>query len=280
VKVAYPDGLALVGDAVFVKTDDGHVVRVDRARRKLDVDVKVDTASDPNQYCQGIGSDGHALWACSAADGRTDLVRLDPTTLEVRATVRVDKVFDQLTLPVVDGRVWVLTGTGETLTAVDTATNRTTSYPLGRRCLQIAATPATVYLTCLLTDEVVAVDASTGRLVERTTVPGAVNIAADEHDVWVSGSDGIVRLSTGLEPRAVYPGLVAGRDGDLLLTPDALWVRQGPSFLLRIDIESGDVAAQYAIEPALSGGSLLAADDEIWTSSFNDDVVLVVDPSP
>jgi DNA-binding beta-propeller fold protein YncE len=277
VKVAYPDGLAAVGDAVFVKTDDGHVVRIDRASRRVVADVEVDTAANADHYCQGIGSDGHTLWACSAADhDTTDLVRLDPVSLKVLATVPVDKVFDQLTVPVVDGRVWVLAGSGDTLTEVDTTTNHTTSSRLGRRCLQAAVTAGTVYLTCQLTDEVIAVDAGTGRISHEVDVRGPVNVVADDHDVWVSGTDGLVRLSPDLDRRSVYPGLVAGRDGDLLLTTDALWVRTGPGFLARIDRPTGDVAARYAIDPIPSGGSLLAAADEIWTSSYDDDVVLVV----
>lgn len=232
VQIAFPDGLAVVGDAVYVKTDDGHVVRVDPATHEVEADVRVDTTTDPDHYCQGIGTDGRTLWACSAAEGgTTDVVRLDPETLEVRATVKVDKVFDQLTLPVSGGRVWVLTEGGEALTAIDTATNQATTHPLSRPCLQAAANATTVYVTCLLSNEVVAVDIATGKVSDQVAVTGPYNVvAAVDEDVWVSGSEELVRLSAELEPRTVYPGLVAGREGDLLLAGSTLWIRQRPDF--------------------------------------------------
>jgi outer membrane protein assembly factor BamB len=277
-KISFPDELAVVRDAVYVKTDDGHVVRINPATRTVGADVRIDTTTNPDEYCQGLGSDGQTLWACSAAgDGTTDVVRLDPDTLEVLATVKVDKIFDQLTLPLSEGTLWVLSGTGDTLTAVDTASNRTTAHPLGRSCLQAAATARVVYLTCLLSDEVLAVDTTTGKIIDKAAVADPVNVVADDEDVWVSGAEGIVRFSPDLDPRSVYPGLVAGREGDLLLTEDALWIRQGPEFLSRIDTATDAVAARYAIDPVPSGGSLVAIGDEVWTTAYDDDLVLMVD---
>lgn len=280
VRIGFPDGLAVIGDSVYVKTDDGHVLRVDATRHHVEADVRVDTTTDPDSYCEGIGTDGRSLWACSAADdGSTDVVRLDPESLEVRATVRVDKVFDQLTLPVSAGKVWVLSGTGDTLTSVDTSTGHTASHPLGRSCLQAAATPQRVYLTCLMSDQVVAVDAATGKVVDTVTSPDPVNVVADDHEVWVGGSARTTRFSPDLAPRAIYPGLVAGREGDLLLTGGTLWVRSGDDFLSRVDTATGKVAARYAIDPVPSGGSLAAVGGEIWTSASDDDLVFVVDPA-
>ena len=278
VRIDYPDGLAALGGAVFVKTDDGHVVRVQAASRTVGADVKVDTTRDPDHYCQGIGTDGRTLWACSAADsGTTNLVELDPETLQVRATVRIDKIFDQLAIPIVGRTAWVLTGTGSTLTALDTVTRRTRSYPLGRRCLQVAATTRTVYLTCRLSNEVVALAPGSGKIRRIARVDAPVNVVAGPDGVWVSGSGGLVRLSADLQVLETYPGLLAGPDGDLLLTSGSLWIRQGAGFLLRLDTTRSVVAARYAIDPLPSGGSLLEVGKEIWTSSYDDDLVLVVD---
>ncbi|MGY2873268.1 outer membrane protein assembly factor BamB [Marmoricola sp. URHA0025 HA25] len=275
-----PDGLAFLGSSVYVKSDDGHVVRVDAQTGKVLTKVKVDTTSDPSHYCQGIGTDGTTLWTCSAADGgQTDVVRLDPVTLEVLATVKVDKVFDQEAMPVRAGTVWVLTGTGETLTTIDTATNRTTDYPLGRRCFQVAVAASTAYATCRLANEMVAVDARTGKVIASTDLPDPVTVVADDDAVWVSTSKGVVGLSGDLQPRTVFAGLTGGL-GDLLLTEGSLWVRQDAGFLFRVDTSSQQVAAQYGIDPVPSGGSLVAVGDEIWTSSYDDNVVFRVHPAP
>ena len=278
IEIAFPDALTSLGGAVYVKTDDGHVVRVDPASGEVAADVRVDTTSSDDHYCVGIGSDGDTLWACSAGDRATDLVRLDPRTLEVLDTVEVDKVFDQLTLPVVDGVVWVLTADGNELTRLDAATLETTTTALDRRCLQLAASPTTVYATCAQTDELVAVDAATGEVATTVEVPSPVNVAVGAGSVWVSGADGLLRLSPQLEPQTLYEGLVVGQEGDVLATDDSVWVRQPAGFLYRIDPATDTVTTQYDLDTAVSGGSVLETDDGLWVTAFDDDLLFRIDP--
>ena len=210
--------------------------------------------------------------------GHTDLIRLDPESLEETARIGVDKLFDQLTLPVVDGRIWVLSGSGDRITMVDAATGATQALPLGRRCFQLAATTSRVYATCMLTDEVIALDAATGEVVKTTAVRHPVNVSVSGERVWVSTADGLVCLTADLELRKTYPGLSAGQDGDLVATPEAVWIRQGGGFLFRLDPATGAVR-QFTIDPVPSGGSLLVTDDSVWTSAYNDNVVYRIDPS-
>jgi streptogramin lyase len=277
VEIDQPDGLAVLGDAVYVKTDKGDVVRVDRSSGTIVGSVEVDQQNDAGHYCMGIGSDGTSLWTCSAGPDGTDLVRLDPETLDITERAGVDKVFDQLTLPVVDGRVWSIVGAGDHVTVVDESTSDTASYPLGRRCFQLAATTDRVFLTCSLSDEVLALDAGTGKVLVTADVQNPVNISAVGDDVWVSGSDGLHRLTADLEPVTTYAGLSAGPEGDLVATPDAVWIRQPEGFLFRLDLASGE-STRYVIDPVPSGGSVLATGDEVWVSEFNDNVVRRVDP--
>ena len=280
IRLDNPDGLAAADDAVFVKTDDGRVVRIDPRTNAIVREVELDTAHDRAHYCQGIGSDGRTLWACAASDTTTDVVRLDPRTLDVTARARVDKVFDQYSLPVVGGKVWVLAGDGDRLTSVDTATGAATTFSLPHRCFQLAATQDVVYATCLLDDRVIAVDARSGRLVGHTEIAGPTNVAVHGSDVWVSGSAGLFRLDPDLVPRALYRRLSAGAEGDLLATGSAVWVRNPAQFLLRIDPTRGDVSRRYAVPSALSGGSLLLADGALWTSASDDSAVLRVSLPP
>jgi streptogramin lyase len=279
VDIPYPDGLAAFGEHVFVKTDDGHVVRVDAVSGEVVDDVRVDTSTDSGHYCQGIGSDGKTLWACSAGLHTTEVYRLDPDSLDVTEKVPVDKLFDQLSLPVVAGKVWVLAGSGDRLTAIDTATGKTRTTKLGRRCFQLAATETSVYATCLLTDELVAVDAVTGKVTATAEVPNPTNVSVAGDGVWVSGGGGVLRLSTDLEPRLLFPGLTAGQEGDLVAAADAVWVRQAEGFLFRIDPAAGTVAAQYAIDPVPSGGSVLVTDAGVWLSAYDDNTIYRLDPA-
>jgi hypothetical protein len=98
IDLASPDGLVEVSGAVWVKTDDGRVPRIDPGTDTVTGTVQLDTATDPSHYCQGIGTDGTAVWACTASDSATGIVRIDPTTMAVGEPVAVDKVFDQLSL--------------------------------------------------------------------------------------------------------------------------------------------------------------------------------------
>ena len=279
VEVHFPDGLAALGEHVFVKTDDGHVVRIDAASAEVDGDVRIDTSTSSGSYCSGIGTDGETLWACSAGLDTTDVWRLDPDSLDVSEKVPVDKLFDQVTLPVAGGKVWVLTGIGDRLTSIDTATTKTHTTKLGRRCLQLAATETSVYATCSLTDEVVAVDAATGKVRATADVPNPIYVSVVDDDVWVTGGGGLLRLSTDLEPNLLFPGLTSGPEGDLVATPDDVWVRQAAGFLFRIDPAAETVAAQYAIDPVPSGGGVLVTDDAVWLTAFNDNVVYRLDPA-
>ena len=271
-----PDGLAAMDGAVFVKTDDGQVARIDPRTNGIVRRARLDTARDRAHYCQGIGSDGRTLWACSASDSTTDLVRLDPATLRVTRRARVGKVFDQYSVPVTGGRAWVLTDDGHVLTGVDTETGEPTEISLPHRCFQLAATASVVYATCLLDDEVVAVDPVAAEVVDHVEVRGPVNVAVDRDHVWVSGSDGLLRLDADLVPQARYPGLVAGAEGDLVTAGGAVWVRNPDTFLTRIDSASGAVTARYASRAALSGGSVLVAYGSLWTSASDDSTVLRV----
>ena len=270
-----PDGLAAIDGAVFVKTDDGRVARVDPRTNTVVARAKLDTARDPAHYCQGIGSDGRTLWACSASDTSTDLVELDPRSLAVTSRAAVDKVFDQYSLPVVGGKVWALAGDGHLLTSVDTATGRTSTVPLPHRCFQLAATSRIVYATCILDDQTIAVDSRTGKIIGHVHVSGPTNVAASGKYVWVSGSGGLLRLDRKLVPQVLYPSLSAGPEGDLLATKTAIWVRNPSSFLVRID-PARRVSARYALGSALSGGSLLVAEGSLWTSASDDSTVLRV----
>lgn len=277
VEIGQPDGLAAWGGDVFVKTDTGRVVRVDGAAAKAVGSAEVDTYNDAGHYCTGIAADATSLWTCSAGQDSTDLVSLDPATLEVTHRYPVDKLFDQLTIPVAGGRVWVLSGIGDQLTEVQASTGATRVFTLGRRCFQLAATARLVYATCMLTDEVIAVDASTGTVVHRADVAHPVNISVAGDAVWVSGAVGLVRMSADLGTLATYAGLAAGPEGDLVATAGAVWVRQAAGFLFRLDPATGRVT-RFAVDPVPSGGSVLLADDAVWVSAYNDDEVFRLDP--
>ena len=112
VRVDNGDGLAEVDGSIWVKTDDGRVVRVDPRTNRVTGQVPVDTSTDSSSYCQGIGVVEGALWACSANGQSTDVAEVDSATLKVKRRVPVDKVFDQMTLPAGADSLWILSDNG------------------------------------------------------------------------------------------------------------------------------------------------------------------------
>lgn len=274
IDVDNPDALVEVGGAVWVKTDDGRVVRIDTSTDTVTGTVQLDTATDPSNYCQGIGTDGTAVWACTASDSTTGIVRIDPATMATGTPVAVDKVFDQLSLPHTARGMWVLTADGTAVTVVDPATQATTSYPLPVRCLQLAASEAVVVATCALDDLVVALNPEDGSELARVSLESPRIAAASGSDVWVDTAQGVTRLNTDLEVRAVYPDQVAGPEGDLAVDAQELWVRGAGGVLWRIDPARDVVAEELTAEPALGAGSLLVTADSVWASSNDEGAVL------
>jgi hypothetical protein len=274
IDIDHADGLVEVGGAVWVKTDDGQVVRINPGTDAVTGTVHLDTATDPSHYCQGIGTDGTAVWACTASDTTTGIVRIDPTTMTVGQPVAVDKVFDQLSLPHTARGIWVLSAGGNAVTVVDPVSQATKSYPLPGRCLQLAASEAVVVATCAVDNLVVALDPETGEVTAQVSLDSPRIAAATEGDVWVDTSQGVTRLTTDLEVRAVYPKQVVGLEGDLTVAADELWVRGAGGVLWRIDPTRDSVAEQLSADPALSAGSLLVTSDALWATAGNDGVVL------
>jgi streptogramin lyase len=274
ISIDNPDALVEVGGAVWVKTDDGGVVRIDPSTDEVTGTAHVDTATDPSNYCQGIGTDGTAVWACTASDSATGIVRIDPATMATGVPVAVDKVFDQLSLPHTSRGIWVLTADGTAVTVVDPMSQETTSYPLPARCLQLAASEEVVVATCAVDNLVVALDAETGSVRARASLDAPRIAVATDHDVWVDTVHGVTRLSTDLEVRAVYPDQVVGLEGDLAIAGDEVWVRGAGGVLWRIDPTRNTVAEQLSPRAALSAGSLLVTTDAVWASANNDGAVL------
>ena len=124
------DGLVAALGFIWVKTDDGRLVKVDPRTNRIVGQRKLDTATDSSRYCQGIGTDGKSVWACATTDTATDVVQVDPTSLAPVQRVRVNKVFDQLRLPFAGDKLWVLGADGSSLIGVDPATAAVTSRKL------------------------------------------------------------------------------------------------------------------------------------------------------
>src|SRR5881227_826773 len=80
--------LTSYGGYVWVKRDDGFVTRVDPRSNKAQGKIGSYTGSE-DDYCQGIGAGGGAVWSCT----RSAITRIDPAKMKIVASIPVLKVF-------------------------------------------------------------------------------------------------------------------------------------------------------------------------------------------
>jgi outer membrane protein assembly factor BamB len=266
-----PDWTTAYEGFVWVKRDDGFVTRIDPATNEPSGEVRADTKSD--QYCQGIGSGEGAVWSCSGGD----VVRIDPKTLEVVASIPVGKVFTQGRLVVANGHLWVLTGEGDRLTGIDTGTNRAgPEIELPFACSELGPGVDTVWVLCPTANRVVAVD------VAEMEVRGDVEVEAPAAgfgtatDAWILSQRALIRIDAeSLDPVARFTALADPRlEGDVAVDGEDVWVRTDESFLHRVDASSNVVAEQIELEEPLSSGAVILHEGSIWTTAFNDELVL------
>jgi outer membrane protein assembly factor BamB len=280
VPVENGDGLTAVAGSIWVKTDDGRVVQIDPATNRVRRKIKVDTTSDPSQYCQGIGSDGTSVFACATTNTGTDVVVIQPATGHLVRRIKTDKTFDQLALPATPRGVWVLTGDGSTIGVIDASTGRFMTYRLGVRCQQLAARGDRVIATSQLSNAMVALDASSGVVVGRRHVTSPrMTAIAEDGSIWVDSDNGLMRLRPDLSIDTVYPDVIATAGGDVEAENGAVWVRGEDGTATKIDTTTGRQLEHISADVPLTAGSLLIAFDSIWMTSSDDGRIVRLRPA-
>jgi streptogramin lyase len=264
-----PDWLASDDNGVWVQRGSGEVALVDPATNELAFAVPLGDID----LCQGIGASFGSGWACR----RSDVVRIDPATREVVATLAVGKQAGQGHLVGGFGRVWVLTGDGSTLVGIDAATEEVAvEVELGARCVDVALSADAVWLPCLVDDRVLKVDPASGEVVLDVDIPNAMSIAADD-EVWVGTAGSTVQVdpTDGGVLREVDAG--TGAEGRIAIDADSVWVRSAEEFLIRVDRVSAEVVQRFSAD-VTSGGDVLARDGEVWVTAYDDQVLFRLAP--
>ena len=264
-----PDEMVFVRGFLWTKTADGHLIQIDPSTNMIVADIKVDTTSDQYHYCQGLGTDGENIWACSAsgdADNRTiDVVRVDPKSQKIVQTIEVGKVFEQFDMPFLFNQIWVLSGSGDKLVGIDVTTNEPTpAIDLGTRCFQLAVVGESLMATCSLDHVILQIDPEKREVTQRVDIKNPRFIVGNENGVWVAQASAIVRLEPeSLNPMAIFTELLNMGTGDIFVTENAVWIRQENGFLYQIDPASNQIVEQIKIDQALAGGSVLVTSDSI-----------------
>ncbi len=119
--------------------------------------------------------------------------------------------------------------------------------------------------------------------VARSANLGATNLCSGigtSYDaVWTCVGSDVLRLDP--ETLEVVARLAVQKQavqGHLVGGFDSVWVRNGMDFLIRLDRETGERRQQITAEDLTSGGDLVVLDGEVWTTAYDDQLLLRIDP--
>jgi streptogramin lyase len=270
-----PDWSIAHGGFVWIKRDDGLVTRIDPRTNEPSGEVRADTKSE--QFCQGIGAGGGAVWSCSGSD----VVRIDPKRLQVTDSVAVGKVFVQGRLVYGGGRIWALSGdNGDRLVGIDASTATPgPTVDLPAPCNELGPGTDLVWAICPEAGLVLGVDPVSASVEAELELESPTVAFETGRDLWVGSAGSLVRVDLErLEPVARFANLDPGLEGDLAVDGETVWVRTPAGFLHRIDAATNTVAERIAPAGALSGGAVLVDAGSVWTTAFDDNLVLRLRP--
>ena len=266
-----PDWLAVDEHGVWVQRNSGELAVVDPATNEVSGSVNV---GDP-ELCAGIGASYGAVWTCVASD----VVRVDPETLEVVARLPVKKQAVQGHLVGGFDRVWVLTSDGSKLVGIDPATNQVaTEFELPARGNDVTLSDDALWVPCRVDDRVLKVDPTSGEVLLDLAIDNPMAVAVDD-DVWVGTATTTLQLDPATGEVLLEGDAGSSPDGGLALDADSVWVRNGEDFLIRLDRDTGERVQQITAEDLTSGGDLLVLDGEVWTTSYDDQLLFRIDAS-
>ena len=263
-----PDWLAVGFGSLWAQQGNGSVLRF-APNGKLLATIDADIWKPP--VCQGIGISANAVWAC-ATSGK--IIRIDPTTNSIVATLDIPKINEQGRLISAAGHLWLLTGDGDQLTGVSLKDNKLVDpIELGAYCTDLAVgDDESLWVVCASDGLLLRVQPDTGEVTGQVTgLPLAAN-AAVAGDVWVGFDEGLARIDTDtLEVKDLY-GIYGGPTVDIRASPDAVWIRQegGNPFLTLIDPRSGEVVEVINSRSLTSSGDVVEMGDKVWTAAYDD----------
>jgi YVTN family beta-propeller protein len=183
------DALAAGAGAVWIA--DSHrarAVRVDAGFTAVRRTIKVTPDPTPHPSSSAIAVGEGAVWV---ANGKAEVVRVDPETNEPVATIQVGN--DPNAIATGDGAVWVADGEDNTATRIDsTGANAVTAVvPVGRAPAAIAVGANGVWVANTGEDTISRIDPDTAAVVARIDVgQRPTGVAVGAGGVWVANSVG------------------------------------------------------------------------------------------
>lgn len=223
----------------------------------------------------------NSVWVGACRSGSPSIVRIDPVTNKVVASIELDvsDLQEESSIAAGEGAVWALTaGYPQMLLKVDPATDKVAaSYPMTSSDLGgVRAGFGALWIAQTTGNNVLRVDPATGLVADEIGVGARPRfLAVGLEAVWVmNASDGTVSRidpvsATVTATIAVSPRSIDG--GDIAVGGGYVWARVSDILVSQIDPVTNEVVARY--RPGSGSGSVAADGGAVWISAHDVDAV-------
>ena len=240
----------------------------------LKIDPKTNKPEDPiiglNKPCGGLVNAFGSLWSPQCGNGT--LVRIDPKTSKVTATISSGVAQARGSIVASADSIWLLTDDKTTLARIDPDQNAVVGeirLPVGCQALTMAE--KSLWLACPAKNKILKINPSTNILEESIVVslqPIAI-AAGTEGALWVlcrkNGKLDRIDSKTNKVTKSIDLN-VPDADGSLAFGDGWLWVTQKGFPLARVDPKLETVVQQFN-GTAAGGGALIASPGALWLAT-------------
>lgn len=247
-------------------------------------DPMVVKAVDPiatKKPCGGAVNAFASLWVPSCGDGA--LLRLDPRTLKVKATIPAGAIETRGSVVASADSIWLIADNRQTIVRIDPDQDAVVAelrVPPG--CGNMISAETSLWLTCPEQNKVLRINPITNLIDKRIDVGAKpVSLVAGQGSIWVlCGKEGkLDRIDPKTDKVVKTLDLsVPDTTGAMAFGEGYLWVTMTGFPLTRIDISEVDkerVAQQFWGE---GGGGILTSAGALWLSNLNNGTVSRIDP--
>lgn len=213
---------------------------------------------------------------------KNEIVRLDPKTNQVAATIPVGKE-PCAGLAAAFGSIWVPNCADHTLSRVDIATNKVVAtIPLGPADTEgaIAASEDSIWYLTDTKGVLARIDPATNQAVAEIEVPpGSVAAAYGEHAIWVTSPQENTLVRVDAQSNLVTATINVGKTPRFLAVGEgAVWtLNQGDGTVSRVDPKTGRVLAVIDCGIPGPGGDIATGEGSVWVT-MHDVPLTRIDP--
>ena len=276
--------LTVMPFADWVVTTDGSAwVAVGEAVTQLDGGDGAELASVPipGETCLAMDVGFDSIWVGACRMDAPSLVRIDPATATVVATIPlpIRDLQGESSVAAGEGAVWAVDdgSVEQLLIKVDPQTEAVVgTFPLPAGLSGVRAGLGGVWVAKTNADSVLHIDPTDGSILSEIAVGVRPRfLAVGEGAVWaMNEGDGTVSRIDPATDSVTATIVVATRPvqgGDIAVGGGSVWARISDQLVARIDPASNEVVARFG--PPAGSGSVAADDEAAWISAHDINVV-------